>query len=425
MRCSNKLIFVAVPNPVQVGYQFRKYVAEPEFVKEIDEKWTDIGMIRRQLEAQGVEILAQGVLDVPPWPDTVMPASELLGRLGIRSKKLQGRFQGEGWQWSTMDFYLGRQPDLYDRVAKYMWLERLADPVADQAGVGAPPLGVGPEGAEMTSGGTGEPENGRAGERGSGGAALPGSASHPVTQSPILRFLDIPWLQIALIVAVAAFFRLWQIGSIPPGLFGDEATDGLDALDVLAGRGAIFFPANFGREGLHMWLVAGMFRLMGVTPLALRLPSALAGIATALATYWLGRELVAATDDGRQTTDARFVPRLLSFVPLIAALYIATSYWHVHFSRFGIRGVFTPLLGALAFAAFWRAVNRANQRISKSANQQISRSQMANCRLQRPIRNSQSAIRNTFGSRSAACFSAWRRTSTPPAGSIRFSSADS
>ena len=126
VRCSNKLVFVAVPNPVQVGYQFRKYVVEPEFVKEIDEKWTDIGMIRRQLEGLGVEILDQGVLDVPPWPDTVMPASELLGRLGIRSKKLQGRFQGEGWQWSTMDYYLGRQPDLYDRVMKYAWLERLA-----------------------------------------------------------------------------------------------------------------------------------------------------------------------------------------------------------------------------------------------------------------------------------------------------------
>ena len=123
VRCSNKLVFVAVPNPVQVGYQFRKHVVEPEFVKEIDEKWTDIGMIRRQLEGLGVEILDQGVLDVPPWPDTVMPASELLGRLGIRSKKLQGRFQGEGWQWSTMDYYLGRQPDLYDRVMKHAWLE--------------------------------------------------------------------------------------------------------------------------------------------------------------------------------------------------------------------------------------------------------------------------------------------------------------
>src|SRR5512137_851493 len=112
-----------------------------------------------------------------------------------------------------------------------------------------------------------------------------------VSASSRLAWLSSPWLHITLIVLVAAFFRLWLLNRIPPGLFGDEATDGLDALDVLAGRGAVFFPANFGREGLHIWFVAGMFRLMGVTPLALRLPSALAGILTALATYWLGREL--------------------------------------------------------------------------------------------------------------------------------------
>ncbi len=117
-------VFVATPNPVQVGYQVRKHIVEPEFVKEIDEKWTDIGLLRRQLEAQGVEILEQGVLDTPPWPDTVMPARELLGKLGIRSAKLQGRFSGEGWRWSTMDYYLGRDPDLYQRVMKYAWLER-------------------------------------------------------------------------------------------------------------------------------------------------------------------------------------------------------------------------------------------------------------------------------------------------------------
>ena len=124
IRCANDLVFVAVPNPVQVGYLLRKYVVEPDFVKEVDERWTDIGMIRRVLQDQGVEILAQGVLDVPPWPDTVMPASELLGRLGIRSKKMQGRFEGEGWQWSTMAYYLGQQPDLYRRVMKYAWLDR-------------------------------------------------------------------------------------------------------------------------------------------------------------------------------------------------------------------------------------------------------------------------------------------------------------
>ncbi len=128
VRCAREFVFVAVPNPVQVGYQFRKYVAEPEFVKEVQERYTDIGLIRRQLEALDVEILDQGVLDVPPWPDTVMPASELLRRLGIRSQRLESRFTGEGWRWSTMDYYLGRDPELYDRVMKYAWLERLSVP---------------------------------------------------------------------------------------------------------------------------------------------------------------------------------------------------------------------------------------------------------------------------------------------------------
>ena len=128
VRCANDLVFVAVPNPVQVGYLMRKYVVEPAFVKEVNERWTDIWMIRSQLEDLGVRILAQGVLDVPPWPDTVMPAKDLLHRLGIRSKRLDSRFSGEGWRWSTMEYYLGRQPDLYQQVMKHAWLERLGLP---------------------------------------------------------------------------------------------------------------------------------------------------------------------------------------------------------------------------------------------------------------------------------------------------------
>ena len=164
-------------------------------------------------------------------------------------------------------------------------------------------------------------------------------------------------------------------------MFWDEATDGLDALDVLAGRGAIFFPANFGREGLHIWLVAGMFRLIGVAPLALRLPSALAGILTALATYWLGREMIRYWVLGigdcrrepvapeRTETPVSNPQYLIPLLPLLAALYLAASYWHIHFSRFGIRGVFTPFCGALAFAAFWRCVNRAGEQGGRGAGE--------------------------------------------------------
>ncbi len=128
VRCATDYIFVAVPNPAQVGYLMRKYVVEPEFVLEVQERWTDTRLIARQLSWLGVEIIDQGVLDVPPWPDTVMPANDLLRRLGIRSPKLESRFTGTGWQWSTMAYYLDEDPDLYRRVMKYAWLERMPLP---------------------------------------------------------------------------------------------------------------------------------------------------------------------------------------------------------------------------------------------------------------------------------------------------------
>ena len=127
-RTSRKLVFVAMPNNLQVGYWMRKLVIDREFFATHDERWTDIGRIRRILEAAGVEIIDEGVLDVPPWPDTVMPAAEVLQRLGIRSKQLEAQFTGEGWQWSTMAYYLGAEPELRDRVLRYAWLDRAALP---------------------------------------------------------------------------------------------------------------------------------------------------------------------------------------------------------------------------------------------------------------------------------------------------------
>lgn len=123
-RVSRKVVFVAMPNRWQVGYWLRKFVLDRDFFHHVDERWVDMGRIRRVLESAGVHIVEQGVLDVPPWPDTVMPASEVLRRLGIRSRRLEQRFQGEGWRWSTMAYYLGEEPDLYERVMRYAWLDR-------------------------------------------------------------------------------------------------------------------------------------------------------------------------------------------------------------------------------------------------------------------------------------------------------------
>ena len=87
VRVSRNLVFVAMPNHLQVGYWMRKLVIDREFFVTHDETLDRHGAHPPACsKARGVEIIDQGVLDVPPWPDTVMPANEVLKRLGIRSQ---------------------------------------------------------------------------------------------------------------------------------------------------------------------------------------------------------------------------------------------------------------------------------------------------------------------------------------------------
>jgi SAM-dependent methyltransferase len=127
-RVSRRLVFVAMPNSLQVGYLLRKYLIDRDFFNTVDERWVQMGRIKSVLRGVGVRFVDQGVLDVPPWPDTVMPAAEVLRRLGINSRRLEAQFSGDEWSWSTMAYYLDQEPDLYDRVIKYAWLDRASMP---------------------------------------------------------------------------------------------------------------------------------------------------------------------------------------------------------------------------------------------------------------------------------------------------------
>ena len=127
-RVSRGLVFLAMPNRIQIGYILRKFVLEPNFFKSVDESWANIPRVARMLGAAGLSVIGQGVMDVPPWPDTVMPAALVLRKLGIRSKGMTQRFEGAGWQWSTMDYYLGKRPELKAAMERFMFLERLPLP---------------------------------------------------------------------------------------------------------------------------------------------------------------------------------------------------------------------------------------------------------------------------------------------------------
>ena len=88
---------------------------------------------------------------------------------------------------------------------------------------------------------------------------------------------------------VAAGLRFWQLGDIPSGLYRDEATNGLDAVDVLngqrQGQTPLYFEANNGREPAYIYLAAASIGIVGQTPLAVRLAAAVIGTLTTWFTF--------------------------------------------------------------------------------------------------------------------------------------------
>lgn len=145
------------------------------------------------------------------------------------------------------------------------------------------------------------------------------------------------------IIIIASFLRLYNISGAPPGLYPDEAMNGNNALEALStGQFKTFYPENNGREGFFINLQAISIAIFGNEPWALRLVSALFGILTVMGVYVLTRELFLPAkqshmEEGRETRMRRHEK-----IALLAAFCIATSFWHINFSRIGFRAIMAP-----------------------------------------------------------------------------------
>jgi hypothetical protein len=148
---------------------------------------------------------------------------------------------------------------------------------------------------------------------------------------------------ILLLLLVAAFFRLYRLPELPIGLWRDEAANGLEALRVLGGHRGVFYGT---REPMFIYLVSLSVGLLGRNPFAVRIVAALAGTITAPLSYLLVKEMFRRTH-----------PRA-TVVAFLTAFWLATSYWHLNFSRLAFRGVLLPLFASLSFYLIWRGWNR-------------------------------------------------------------------
>ncbi len=152
------------------------------------------------------------------------------------------------------------------------------------------------------------------------------------------------WVVLTLIVLGGAFLRLWALHRFPPGLHFDEAVYGLLAIDIYHGELPVFFSAFTGREPLYMYLMAGIFRVVGINTLGIRLTSALIGIVTLPLAYLLFKEL--------------FSKR----VGMLTAALTAIAYWHITISRNGYPNILIPPLECLALFFLWRGYRDGRRR---------------------------------------------------------------
>ena len=140
-----------------------------------------------------------------------------------------------------------------------------------------------------------------------------------------LRRWAVPLL-LAAIVALGASVRIVGISDNPPGFFTDEASVGYNAYMVLKhgkdehGEGwPVLFEA-FGEYKLPVYIysVVPFVAALGLSEFAVRFTSALYGTLTVVSAFLLASALF------RQRS-----------VGLAAALFLATTPWHIHYSRTG------------------------------------------------------------------------------------------
>ena len=152
-----------------------------------------------------------------------------------------------------------------------------------------------------------------------------------------------------IVLLLALVVRLWQLTAHPYVINGIEAQLGLEALAVNRAFGVAWLT----NPTLPLFLDKGLLALFGRTPLALRILSPIIGTLSVFAIYHAGRLLWS-----RQ-------------LGLLAALLLAFSHTHIHYSRLGMSNVWDPLLAVAALAcaaAAWHGGRRRDWLLAGAAS---------------------------------------------------------
>jgi 4-amino-4-deoxy-L-arabinose transferase-like glycosyltransferase len=167
---------------------------------------------------------------------------------------------------------------------------------------------------------------------------LPGEGALPLLRRVKAFFTSDTWqikvtrwtLLVLAVVAVIAFFRIYNLNGVPSEPTSDHAEKLLDVYDISQGLTHIFFPRNTGREPIQMYLdlVVSWIFGTGISFLTLKIGTVIGGLLTLPYMYLLGKEV-----GGRR-------------IGLLAVFFAGIAYWPNVISRFGLRIPLYPLFVA-------------------------------------------------------------------------------
>lgn len=141
-----------------------------------------------------------------------------------------------------------------------------------------------------------------------------------------------------IVIAIALFFRLYHITTIPYGLNNDAAWEGSAALDILRGHWQNYLPyaaEGWRGEGIVRAMVAMIIPFTGPTPLAIEIPTILLGIALIIPLYFFIRGLFSES------------------LALVTTFFVATSGWDIIMSKSGWRAISVPLVATIVCLSLW------------------------------------------------------------------------
>lgn len=152
-------------------------------------------------------------------------------------------------------------------------------------------------------------------------------------------------LILVILILLAFFLRTHQLATIPPAFDYDEAAHAMDALDLMQGHHALYSPKTEGNTTFLKYLFAIAFSLFGTRTLSQRLLIAFASTLTIPLTYVLARVMFHRL--GRQRSRV---------IGVLAAAGLATSFWHMNYSRIGLEINMVPFFAVLCFYFLWRGM---------------------------------------------------------------------